>query len=543
MARPINSMFGKVPVMQVPPPEPIVPQQATFYVPPQGMDTQHRVDQLGRRLAVLVQNFVIRDDHYVARDGTALIGGQSGKRLLHALSVKLATGKTWVLRWTTGELEYLQSGVWTPANGDRWTTGETAQVSVTGWADQLIFTVGTGYLFAIDFSTNVPVVTEIATGPTDVGHVTTFARRIIASIRNSSEVDWCVANDYTDWSGLGSGFEDLKAAPGRSVDQQTAVVPVTDEYAYCIRTNSVWQMTLTGDFDAPFRFSQLYSGVGSEYPGSVVQLRQGVAMITRDNIVAITPQGMQEIGNPIREEVRVDKKYLRDASADYDPRDNELLFSIPNANSLGAHPVYRYKPMVEEGSGGWVKDVYPFPVKSLSFTRYAQSTTIDDLQGTIDQLEGAIDDLGISDRSVGLLFALSGSSRRVVRSTSTTNNNTNKDVNSAGVAVPGGWRIESGYILVGPTVNKVVLVEVQIEYEAEDDADLTFEYSTDGGVTWIQYDARTAPATDRPRLLRVRQTLEREAIQIAINCEQSPGFRLLAMHAYASIGGVIEDAR
>lgn len=520
--------------------EGIVPQPLTHCVPAKGMNTQLRLNQMGRDTARLVQNLRIRDQHYISRDGTAVVGTIADSELIYATSVKLSTGTTWSLRWRVDGIDALQSGVWTPIAGDSFTAPSSTQVSITGWGDGIVFTIGVDRLFWLRFEGGVPSITRLVESPENVGHVTTFAGRIIASIRNSGETHWCAKNDNEDWTGQGSGFEDLRSAPGGGVDQQTAVAPVTDEYAYMVRTNSVWQMSLTGDPDAPFRFTLLYQGVGSEYPGTVKSLNRGVAFMSRDSIVHISPEGKQDIGQGIREKIRITKQYLRDTSSDYDPRDNEYVLSIPSANSLNAHELYRYN----FDAPGWTKDVYPFPVKSISFVRYSRSLSMDELTGLpMDALEGAMDDLGVTDRIAGLMFAVRGNSKLVIVHSDTNNNTGMKDVNSVGFGVASGWRIETGYVIPSNTINRVWLTATEIEYESEAECELTYEYSDDGGATWNQYASSLLPIATRPTVHRVQQSLEREGLQIAINCASSPNFRLIAVRPYASSGAAIEDAR
>ena len=522
-----------------------VPQPLTFFVPPKGMNTQLRPVQLPREVGRLIQNLQIRDGHYKLRDGTDIIGAISSTKLLYATAVKLSSGRTWNLRWRVNGVDYLKGGAWTPCSGASYSAPATAQVSVTGWNDTLVFTTGSGQLMVISFTNNVPTVTVLTDSPSNIGHVTTYAGRIIASARLGTRIYWCVKNDNTKWDSTdplnqGAGFEDLLSAPGGLVDQQTAVTPISDEYAYVIRTNSVWQMTQTGNADTPFRFTVLYQGIGCEYPGTVAAVRRGVCFPSRDTVIYLSPDGgLQEIGIPIRELLRVDKKYLRDACGAFDARDNEYLLSIPDDNALGATPVYRFS-MTEMA---WVKEIYPFPIKSVAFIRYTASLSIDELVGSIDQLTGAIDDLGQSDRTVGLMFAMAGSAKLVARSNFERNNAAERDVNSGGVTVAGGWRVETGDIVPQRSLYKTTLVKVEIEYEADAAAALTFEYSEDGGTSWIQYAERTAAATTRSRVLRVIHTIERDSIMIAVNCAASPNFRLLAVHAHASSGSQAEDAR
>lgn len=516
----------------------IVSQQLTYLVPPKGMDTQTRIDELDKSTMRLIKNLLMRDNHLVARDGTTTIGDVSSTQLIYATAVKLSTGKTWILRWRTDGVDYFKGGVWTPCSGDRYSAPASTQVSVTGWADTLVFTVGVGQLYSLSFDNNLPTISLLDQSPTNIGHVSTFDSRIMASDRAGSSVHWCVKLDNTDWTGEGSGSEDLRSSPGSQADQQTAVVPLTDEAAYCVRTDSVWQMTLTGNFDAPFQFTRLYGGIGSEYPGTVVGLRQAVAFMTRDSIVKISPQGLQDIGKVIREQIRLSKAFLRDTSASFDARNNEYVLSVPDDNSLNAQKIWRWN----DDTTGWVQEVYPFPAKSISFVRYIAGLSIDQLTGTIDQLPGTIDDLGQSDKNVGLIFAMGGTSKLVARNDDDNNDAPERDVNSAGITVAGGWRVETGMIVPDKTVRMVTVIEMQLEYECEVDADITFEYCTDG-VDWFQYAARTLPATSRPRIVRVRNTIEREEMQLAINCAATPNFRLIAFHVFAISGGMVADAR
>lgn len=533
-----------VPQFPTPAAPDIIPQQVTLFVPPKGMNTQNRIDQLDRSSAALVQNLLIRDQHYIARDGLIEIGDAAGARLVYATAIRVSTGKTWLLRWRTDLVEYYAGGSWHTCAGvdNTYSIDSSAYVSATGWNDTLVFTVGVGHLYSIDFSSGTPTITELSTSPTGISQVTTFAGRIIASEDNTSSVYWCVKLDNTNWSGQGSGSEDFHGSPGGLVDQQTAVVPVTDEYAYVVRTNSVLQMTQTGDPDAPFRFTTLYQGVGSKCHVSVRAIRQGVAFLSNDSVIAITPNGLIDIGNKIRELTRLDNTSREDAYADYDSRNNEYVLALPSLDLANSHPVYRFRVELD-GTVEVVTELYEFPIKSVAFIRYSQKVSIDELTGHIDDLPGTIDELSDGDTTVGLLFAMAGPTKRTVRNCVECSDESLRDVNSAGNRIAGGWRIESGSIVPDKSTRKVTLVDVEIEYEANTDTDLTFETSSDGGVTWDAYSTRTAPATQRPRILRVRRTLERESIQVAVSCDATPGFHLIAVHAYISSGADPEDTR
>lgn len=521
-----------------------IPQQITYFAPPSGMTTQLRPNQLPRTAAALIENMRIRDMHLITRDGTNVIGDLSSTNLVYATQVELSSGRKFTLRWRLDGVDYLKTGTWAPCNGVPVSAGKTTTLAITGWNDTVVFGTQIGTLYTIDFSSGVPTISVLSVdAPANTIHLATFAGRNIASVRGT-RIQWCVKNDNTQWVDtptlFGSGFEDLISAPGGVVDRQTAVIPVTDELAYVIRTNSVWQMTLTGNSDAPFNFSRLYSGVGAPFPGGVCEVSDGVCFMSRDNVVYISQSGGKvNIGEPVREALRVDARYLRDVSMAYDVRNDCLRLSIPDANSLGASKVYLY----DFKSQGWTLDVYPFPIKAMSFTRYAASVRIGDLVGTIAQQVGTIGDLGSSDKTVGFIYTMNGDPRRVVRDDSSQNNNAERDVNSNGTTVVSGFRIETGYIVKDRTIERITILEMAIEYEADEDTALVFEYSDNAGFTWTQYSAVTALATTGPRVLSVRQSLDRENIRLALSTEASPNFRLIAWHVWATNAGLVEDAR
>jgi len=494
-----------------------------------GMNTTSPLVSMSPDQLRLVRNLGIRYDAYATRDGTDVIGTISPTELLYATDVFTTDGEYHLCRWRVDGVDVFIDGVWTAAVGDAWTGERFAPFALTGWGDLLLFTAGDGQkVFQLEFLP-VPTLTELTDSPVGVLHLTTFNGRVIASVDDGT-IAWSVKNDHTDWTGLGSGFEDLRSAPGGKIDQQTAVVPITDETAYCIRTNSVWQMGNTGDFDAPFAFTRLFTYVGSRWPATVVQIPRGVICLgDAGQVWQIEGGQFIDIAEPIHDVVNtMMQAQKRLASAAYDLKFDEYRLIRPDENSLTAQKILRYSLSKK----AWTEDVYPFPIRSISYTQFAKKLTIDELPGSIDSLLGSIDDLGVGVRNPGAVYAMARDSRWVVRDDSLKNNDANRDVNFAGARAASGFRVESGDIKVGDPIKRQEFVELLCWYEADTDVLLTFDYSYDGGVIWDIASEVLAPATDgRPRAVKVYRTADREHLQFAVSTEATPNVKLISFQA------------
>ena len=544
MARTISggSRLTQLDQFMIPPA--ILPQPKIYFQPPGGMHTGVRLDMIPPSMGRLVQNLVIRDGAYKTRDAVDFVGAAGDGEVAYATEILLSNGDSWLIRWTETGLEYYDTGSWVGVlNGTLAKSDGASMVTITGWNDTVVFSTQLGKCWLLSFAT-VPTLTDLTESPVNVTHLTTFAGRIIASVLGT-RIYWTVKNDNTDWTGLGSGFEDLIGSPGGMVDTQCGVVPISDEIAFAIRANRVWQMTQTGNFDAPFAFGQLIASVGSIAPSTLCSLPGAAAFLSKDNVVIVSPSGgKQEVGDPLRRTINaLGREYLRYACMVYDPREDELRLSIPDGDGQLNQKVWRYNRKAD----AWTQDSYQFGIRSISFSRYLQSiVTIDGLDaisGTIDGLPGIIDELGVTDKTAGCIYAMADDSHRVAHDAYTRNNTSDRDTDFAGVYVPGGWRIESGYILPGTSIEKTQVIEVQLEYESEGSQDIAFEYSDDGGQNWTEFDRTTVSDTnDQSLILSVRKHIYRDRIQLAVSCEDSKTIRLIAMHVFTAKGARIADA-
>jgi len=503
-----------------------------------GHDKMSPLPAMNPELLRLTRNINIRYGAYKTRDATDVVGDIAGAELLYACDVLLPNGDFFIIRFKVNGVDVFSNGVWNATSGDAFSGSKVAPFAITGWNDRILFTAGIGKIFELVFDPGF-VITELVESPTDVIHLATFNGRVMASLKGTT-VQWSVKNDHADWDGLGSGYEDLLSAPGGRPDQQTAIIPVTDELAYCLRTASVWQVGNTGDFDSPFSFSRVTTHVGSKFPNTVAATKRGFVCVGDGGQVwSISPEGTEDIAAPVSVDFDIELGAQRLMSGAYDVKFDEYRVTIPSSNMLTAQKVMRYS----FSNKAWTEDIYPFPIKSIAYTQFAKVLSIDELVGTIDDLVGSIDDLGVGVRHPGCIYAMEGDGKYVVRDDNARSNDALRDVNFGGARVATGFRMESGDVKVGDPIKRQEFVELICWYEADTDVVLSFDYSYDGGTTWNLASQLTAPATNgRPRPISINRTADRDHLQFAVSTEATPSLRIISFQAMLREGARIVDA-
>lgn len=491
---------------------------------PRGMDKQTALPLMSAESWRLVRNLVYRYSSLESRDGTSVVGTIAGTELLYAVDVTIPdTDQNFIVRFRTNAVEIWDGVAWQGTTGAVFSGDPDAPFAITGWNNKLLFTAGIGRIFELSFTAGFPLV-ELAESPLDVIHLATFNGRILASIKGTT-VQWSVKFDHTDWDGLGSGYEDLLSAPGGRPDKQTAIVPISDEAAYCVRSNSVWQMGNTGDFDSPFSFSQLFAGIGSKLPATVARIARGfIAVGDNGQVWQVTPEGYEDISFQVSDEFKVPVVDQGRMSASFDFKFSEYRVVIPGENSLAAQKVMRYSIL----NKAWTEDVYPFPIRSIA---YSQVLTDD------------VVTLGAGVRYPGCIYAMADDARWVVKDDPAENDSLTRDVNYAGVRVGSGFRLESGDVKVGDPIYRQEFAELICWYESAQPVTLNFDYSYDGGVVWNLASQRIAPATaGRAKPINVERTADRDHMQFSLNSEAVPTFRMISFQAMMRQGGRSVDA-
>lgn len=482
----------------------------------------------------LVQNLCVRYGAYESRDGTEGVGTISPSDLLYAADVHLQNGSAYLVRWRTDGVDVFSAGAWVPATG-AFAGSKAWPFAITGWNDRILFTAGIGRIYELTFSPGFAV-REIPDSPGRAIHLATFNGRVMASIYGT-RVQWSVKLDHTDWSGAGSGFEDLQSAAGGKPDQQTAIVPVSDELAYCVRTGSVWSVGNTGDPDAPFSFTRNWTHIGSRYPQTVVSNERGFVAVADDGQVwVVTPEGVNEIGANISDDIDLDIPLMEQMSAAYDAKFGEYRLTIPSS-ATDSGKVLRYSFLNQ----GWYEDIYPFPIKSIAYTFIVTGMSTDELVGTTDNLVGATDDLGVPQKNKGFMYTMRDAARWVVRDSAALTNDPLKDIKWDGTRTASGFRMESGDVRATDVTKRCEIGQLILMYEADVPVDLTFEM-TENDLDWDLVSAATAPATTRTQPMSVDRNFERDHVQLAISTDVAPRVRIIAFQALVRDGARIVDA-
>ena len=401
----------------------VAAEWAPFCWPPQGMNCSDDIATLAPgqpRYAInlvpdvaawrtrLPLGYVATTPQYVAQTTTFIV---------YARQVVDADGREWIIRWTTDGVDVLEGGMWVACTGPALSVNAYTKIAMAGWSNLVIFSDAASGMYALNMATKTYT---LITGAPAAQHLTTFNLRVIASVAGTSRVQWCVARDYSDWTStdLGAGYEDLLSAPDGSVDRQTAVLPISDEIAYCVRSNSIWQMEPTRNLAAPFAFARVIGSLGSRWPAACTVIPGGIAFMNDRGIYLFRSGQIEDLTPPIRKQFTgVAQSVLRGASMCYDQVGEQLRlagdwtfgsdvsFVGGGYGDNGSH-VLRWHFRI---GGGWTVDAWEQGqrVRSVATTLdLRKRQTIGELTGTVGALTGVIGDLGVSAYQSGVMYVM-----------------------------------------------------------------------------------------------------------------------------------------
>lgn len=234
--------------------------------------------------------------------------------------------------------------------------------------------------------------------------ITTFAERIVAANggllsqnRSPTRIMWSVNGDPTDWTGVGSGVENLIQNPSDFGDAITGIFGFGNQ-AVLLRERSIWHITRQPVSVAPFRFTAIVTGQGCDLPHTAARTNRG-SLIFADRDTA----GVWEY-RPGSEPRRLSR-----------PIDSRLASDLASATRAEAtYDLFNqeYHLALSTGSGNWFDKfwVYSLAKDAWSFDDGPEASTlavgkkasdivlIDDLTGDIDSQspspDGFIDDWG-----------------------------------------------------------------------------------------------------------------------------------------------------
>lgn len=266
--------------------------------------------------------------------------------------------------------------------------------SFVGWGGYVLATNRVVGLQKIDTSTQE--YTETSSAPEGCRHVGVLRNRVILTRPTSfpGRVYWSVKGDSDDWTGIGSGYEDLLQAGGSAADRPWGMWPVSDTQGIVVCERSVMVMTATDNVDAPFQFSVI-AAIGTPHPNSIAAIPGGVAFVGWDGVYIATTSGIREVARPhVHSQIFTEDTALQPRRmlcfGVYHPHFNEYWINYTIA--AGTHKYYAYSL----GRNSW-NGCNNSATGPGAYVHYSTSGTYDALGGTFGGLTGVVDELPSSN--------------------------------------------------------------------------------------------------------------------------------------------------
>jgi hypothetical protein len=426
-------------------------------------------------------------------------------------------GIGFILRFLTTHLERWSGSSWGIVGNALFTGGTTNYFTYTAFSN------GVDGLY--EYAPMDGSLTLIEGGPSAL-HLSTFGGRVLASGPDGElgTLQWSAKNDSRDWTGIGSGQEPLLSTPGGKVDALMGVWPVTDDFALMVRSGSIWQMSQTGDPDAPYRFGRLHANVGSRSRHSIDSIPGGIIMLGIDDIWIVTDSEISPIGQLVRDRIFLENDDVTQACGRYRPDTKEYWL-------IGSNTDIVYRWSFEDK--GWTRHRYSFDIRWLERSAFHyEGIRWDDVVGTWDAQTGRWDSfLGATNDPQ---FLMASSDNFVVKESAT---RTDDELISTGKSVQ-GIEIQTPVLEAASPFEKTEIIECQIEYEQGVASQaVTIEYSTDGGTTWVAYSSKTLALTNSyPQIKRAMKTLERKAMQLRLTSPVLGQLTLVSFTPFLVVG-------
>lgn len=482
------------------------PQQLPYFSEPAGLSTRRQLDQYGQQLCPSMNNFILDNGQLRSRGAMRIFGTQCSGTQMLVVNFIQSDGSSYVIRFDTDKIYKYGSGAWVQITGAGPFTGTASNPwTVTAWNNKLLASNGVDQLVYIDPAAGT--MAAVGAAPAGILHLTTFAGRVIATLVD--KIQWSVKNDYSDWTGLGSGFESLLSTPGGVVDTIYGVYPIADESALVVRSGSIWQVVTTGQFDAPFRFSRYYGGVGSKARSGIAAVPRGVMFPSQDNSVVIVQlDGIQDVGREIYENLDGTRVDFSSAFSIYNSLRQEYVMAVDEDADGTLDAVYKFS-LLEKG---WTREKYAFNIRSLGYTKYQMSATVDSLVGTVDSLTDPVDSLGFQQAGVGFFVVSSAASKYIMLQDPLST----LESDDSGVAVSVDLSLTSGLLNYDGIGFRALMNEIAAAFVVGETQTLIIEYSSDSGTTWNNYSSLSVSPKVTPQQVKFTKTVDAPLLQFRL---------------------------
>jgi hypothetical protein len=249
-------------------------------------------------------NVYVRGDTLRKRPGSVKLGDRlsASERVMSLFSAwdeddnvfLFAMTQTGLRRYTPG------TDVWTLYTGPAFTGGAERFFSWDISQNAVVTSNGVDQVVRIPFAGTVYAILD-ADCPA-AAYLTRFADRLYlaktveSGVNKPFRVRRAVNGDHTDWTGLGSGFNDLSEYPYhiKGLRKHGAQMLIPSEQTF-------WIATRTGIAGAPARFDPIIPGTGVYMPRTLTTRGMDHLFYARDHAYMFTGQNVSEIMNQVRD--------------------------------------------------------------------------------------------------------------------------------------------------------------------------------------------------------------------------------------------------
>jgi hypothetical protein len=287
-------------------------------------------------------------------------------------------------------------------------------------------------------------------------------RELSSTSRFVQRVQWPVGTDPEDWTGIGSGFEDLVDMRGEG----TRIFTQGDD----VILGSTQEIWIGRKIGGPFRFqfSPLLRDIGMPYARAALNTNYGIFFLGNDFMVyRIADRTVEPVGGTIQRELRDTIVGPQNAFLGYNPQVGAMTLYYSVTAGGGAQRAWTY----HMGSKAWTPQRFAMPLAASLVGPTASAATLwNQLTGTIgSQLYTYNELLGTTGAEREMLFSSTGTAYAYDRSA------TSDDGNAVthSVTLP----------LHADPFQLVHLGKARLRIAATSASSLSVGYSADGGLT------------------------------------------------------------
>lgn len=347
--------------------------------------------------------------------------------------------------------------------------------------DKYAFSQGVDPIMITDGGTTYSVINAGTAPPAK--YMVSFAGRLIIAHTVETGLDiptmvrWPVRNNVLDWTGLGSGFQNINDTP----DAVMGLSVIANSVCIIYKERNIFQMVETGQLGNPFAFNRHVIGTGPTIPESIVNVRgrDEDFFVGPDDVYLYSLNGLRGIGGNNKRSMldSINQAALDKCFSAFIEDFGEIWLFVVTPDSQFPNLVWVYNFLMNT----WYWFEFDFRkvagadnfVRSMGYARRQGSTTYDQAVGTYDEQTVAYNSRQLGDNAPTNSLGTQGGQVFEFSESLKTDD---------GLPIKARW-LSKGFDLGLPDFNKT-LVRLKIGYVSASITSLLVDCSTDGGNTF-----------------------------------------------------------